>query len=68
MRMRDRIPHKRTKTRKHNRSLIPRAPPRPPRLANSMKPLDGVLRILDWCDAQDIPKIIVTNAPRIDGK
>lgn len=33
-----------------------------------MKPLEGVLRILDWCDDQDIPKIIVTNAPRIDGE
>jgi len=32
-----------------------------------MKPLAGVLRILDWCDEQGIPKIIVTNAPRIDG-
>lgn len=32
-----------------------------------MKPLEGVLRILDWCDERGIPKIIVTNAPRIDG-
>lgn len=48
----------------------------PPRLSSkthirlseySMKPLDGVLRILDWCDEREIPKIIVTNAPRIDG-
>lgn len=33
-----------------------------------MKPLQGVLRILDWCDERGIPKIIVTNAPRIDGE
>jgi hypothetical protein len=35
---------------------------------HSMKPLAGVLRILEWCDEREIPKIIVTNAPRIDGQ
>lgn len=33
-----------------------------------MKPLEGVLRILDWCDEMQIPKNIVTNAPRIDAE
>lgn len=33
-----------------------------------MKPLDGVKKIMDWCDDNSVAKIIVTNAPRMDGK
>ncbi len=34
----------------------------------NMKPLPGVAKILDWCEALDVPKVIVTNAPRIDAE
>lgn len=32
----------------------------------NISPLPGVLRILDWCDAQKVDYVLVTNAPRID--
>lgn len=35
---------------------------------NSMKPLPGLFEMLDWCDETGVKKIIVTNAPRLDGK
>lgn len=33
-----------------------------------MEPLPGLFEMLDWCDETGIKKIIVTNAPRLDGK
>jgi len=33
-----------------------------------MKPLDGLIELLDWCDEINLPASVVTNAPRLDGE